>query len=282
MSAPLAPLPVPATLAYHSLAADLDLAQRITAAAATGFHRLSLSSRRLSSWLDDHELAELLDLLAASRVVVDQLEVLAPLFAEPDPQEPAMFDQATALGVTQLVAIGPMDGTTAEAGVRFAGVCERAGDRGLSVSLEFMPWTTLTDLQVAGEVVERAGAPNGGLCLDPWHLYSTGQSVADIEPYWPAVTVVQLNDGLIHTQRSDLYLECTTLRRVPGDGDFALQELLQQARLHAPRAQLAVEVVSAGLRTLPPVEALTRIAAGTTDLLKAAGWPALARTGVGE
>ena len=41
------PVPVPATLAYHSLPADLDLAERVQAAAATGFGRLALSSRSL-------------------------------------------------------------------------------------------------------------------------------------------------------------------------------------------------------------------------------------------
>lgn len=275
---PAEPVPVPATLAYHSLPADLDLIDRVQAAAATGFCRLALSSRRLSSWLSaGHELAQLLDLLAESHVVVDQLEALVPLRTEPDPQESDMFAQAVALGLTQLVAVGPMDGTPAEAGLRFRALCDRAADHGLSVSLEFMPWTTLKDLPVAAEVVEVAGRPNGGLCLDPWHLYSTGQSPADVEPYWSAVTVLQLNDGLVQAERKDLFTECTTLRRVPGEGDFALHELLEIAGLRCPDVQIAVEVINTELRALPPAEALARIARGTSAVLRAASWPGLAR-----
>jgi sugar phosphate isomerase/epimerase len=51
----------------------------------------------------------------------------------------------------------------------FAALCERARAHDILVSLEFIPWYAVPDLQTAWRIVREAGAGNGGICLDFGH-----------------------------------------------------------------------------------------------------------------
>ena len=71
--------------------------------------------------------------------------------------------------VPYVQAIGPYDGSIADAGRRFGDLCDRAADHGATVGLEFLPFTNVVDATDALSIVEAAARPNGGVCADIWH-----------------------------------------------------------------------------------------------------------------
>lgn len=73
--------------------------------------------------------------------------------------------------------------------------CARAAQAGLRVALEPHPYRWMHSAQSMLRLVERTGAPNLGLNLDPSHLFPSG----DIPHY----TVYLLGERLYHTHFSD-------------------------------------------------------------------------------
>lgn len=106
-----------------------------------------------------------------------------------------------------------------------------AADAGMSIAVEFLPWSGIPTLRSCVELIERAGADNVGVLLDTWHWLR--------QPGGPDLTTLGSIDGsmilLMQTcdtgeAMDDQYLEATTARRLPGDGDVDFDELF--AALH--------------------------------------------------
>src|SRR5688572_13646190 len=90
-----------------------------------------------------------------------------------DDEADALFALAALVGATHLLAVTlhenekDFDRAAARAGLtRFA---DRAADAGLSLSIEWLPWTVLPTLSSAWELIESVDRPNVGLVFDNWH-----------------------------------------------------------------------------------------------------------------
>jgi sugar phosphate isomerase/epimerase len=248
-----------AVLSFHSLP-PVPIEERVVAARAGGFDRIGLSCRRIGDWLAaGHDLGELRDLLAAHGVAVAELEALHVLRAEPDPHENVAFALAEALGAGYVQVIGPYEGSCADAVARFGAFCDRAGEHGLAVGLEFLPWTNVPDAAAAALIVTRAGRPNGGVCVDLWHLHRSGWTLAGLGPLWPAVCALQLNDGPRVAEDPDLLADCLRNRRLPGDGEFDVATAVAEARRRVADLRLSVEVIAERNRHRPVVEVATEL-----------------------
>ena len=55
---------------------------------------------------------------------------------------------------------------------------DRLAAHGLLVAVEAFPWSAISTVGRATELVRRSGAPNAGLMIDVWHFYNSG---ADLE-----------------------------------------------------------------------------------------------------
>lgn len=155
-------------------------------------------------------------------------------------------------GARHLMAIsGPYDEPLAVMAERFAGVCDRAAEHGLRVGLECLPWTGIPDLATGWEIVSTAGRDNGGVVLDTWHFRRGGSSTDTLRAIPPErIIAIQLSDGRYDVVEG--HLEDTfTRRELPGDGDFALGELLGLVRELGISAPVGVEVLSDSMRALP-------------------------------
>ena len=258
------------TLSFHTLG-EVDLETRCEAAAAAGLRKVGLSIRRTRVWLRDHPVAELADLLGRHGIVVGELEVLRPLGAEPDEHEDFALGLARELAVPLIQAIGPGAGGPGECAARLARLADRAADQGTTISLEFLPFTNVPTIAAAAELVDTADRANLGICLDAWHLYRSGGSVADVAGRWPRVASIQLDDGpLTPDVLDDLLTDCMHHRRLPGDGEFELVALLSGAERHGGDYSLSVEVISDRLRaSSSPGEVAQRVAAATARTLAA-------------
>ncbi len=264
------------TLSFHSLP-PVELRRRVRVARAAGFTSIGLSLSWLRGWLaDGHDLAELEDLLGESGVMAGELETLRPFGVRPDAAEDLCWTVAERLRIPYVGAIGSYDGGWDDAVARFAALCDRAMGvgGGVVVGIEFLPFTNLPDAATAASLVRTAGRPNGGVCVDVWHVYRGGQTINDLNgSLWPSVVRLQLSDGPLVAEDDDLLADCLANRRPLGDGEFDLTGLLAAAARHCPEAGLSVEVISSRLREEPPEQVVPLLARGARSLLRGRDQP---------
>jgi sugar phosphate isomerase/epimerase len=164
--------------------------------------------------------------------------------------------EAPTLNVTHFLGKPVEPQVMAEA---IAALAERAGRHGLTLSLEFMPGTSLATLASTARIVQLSGASNVGLMVDIWHLLRAGGEAKDIRALPPgSVAGVQLNDrraDATEPARGEI-----SSRSLPGEGDAPLAELMQAILGNTPGVSIEVEVFSPELAALSPAAAGERVA----------------------
>jgi sugar phosphate isomerase/epimerase len=183
-----------------------------------------------------------------------------------DPPDEAMcFRAATALGAA-IVNVAHYMGSPLPSEVladAVTGICRRAAPLGLQICLEFFPDSGLPDLPFTQTVVEACGEANAAILLDVFHLDRSGGSIDNIRCLPPgAIAGIQLSDrtppppGTPHVPFSG--------RRLPGEGQLPLRQLVEAALENSPAATLDIEVLNDELRNLPPNETAARLASAAT------------------
>jgi len=159
-------------------------------------------------------------------------------------------------------AIGSYTGTIAEAAAGFGALCDRAGDHGLLVGLEWVPsMTNIEDAGTAMRIVLDADRDNGGFCFDSWHLTRSTNDLADVRALpGEKVFATQWNDGTVVPQQADYLQDCLANRVPPGDGEFELVDMVRILDAAGAPAPVGIEVCSTALWAAP-VDDAARIAA---------------------
>ena len=264
--------------------------RRVAAASAAGFGAISLWGRDVQAARDDGlSEADMGRMLADHGLQVAELDPawwwLPGAFDVHIPPEvdsldvfrfgePEMFAVAEALRARSLNAVDVFGGdwSVEEAAEAFAGLCARAAEHGLLVHLEWLAWSRIPDLSTALEIVELAGAPNGGLNVDAWHVARTGTTLDDLRRVPAArVLAVQLDDGPARPE-ADLVHATLHDRVLPGDGEFDLHGLVDVLREIGTTAPFGVEVFSDALHESGAAQAAQRAAATTRAALAAVDW----------
>jgi len=218
--------------------------EQVERARAAGHGDAELRARLTDAGLEIAELDPLLRWLPG--------EDVPPGFAD----EATFYALADALGARTLnVAQG--FGATLDrdrAAEAFAGVCDRAAEHGLLVTLEYLPWSGIPDAATALGVVELAGRRNGALMVDAWHTFRGPTDAAQLRAL-PGARIggVQLCDAPAAAW-SDPVAETLADRRLPGEGDAPLVEWIRVLDAAGLAAPLGVEVFSDALAALPPRE----------------------------
>ena len=238
-----------------------DVVARIDAAATAGFSAIGLYLRAWAQLRSDPAAVAAIDAaLERTGLVISNIEVVRG-WAQPDgadtscsEQEALAYEMAERFGCRYLQAIGNYSGSVADAAVGFGALCDRAADHGLAVGIEWVP--SMTNIQTAAEaaeIVAAADRPNGGFCVDSWHLTRSTNRIADITNLpGNKIFAVQLNDGPIvapgPTDNAKDYMEdCLTNRVPPGDGEFALVDMIRALDKVGSTAPIGLEVCSAEL-----------------------------------
>jgi sugar phosphate isomerase/epimerase len=142
-----------------------------------------------------------------------------------------------------------------EAAEALAGVCDRAWEHGLIITLEYLPWAGIPDAATALAIVQRTGRPNATLMIDTWHTFRGPTTDAQLRAIPGAlVGSVQINDAPAQPT-GDLLTETTSARLLPGEGAIPLTRWLRLLDEIGSRAPLGVEIFSRALDALPPSEA---------------------------
>lgn len=139
-------------------------------------------------------------------------------------------------------------------------LCDRARARGFVVSLEFVPTTGLRNLPFTQAVIAVSGAANCGITLDFFHLDRTDGTAADIRKLPPGlIRNIQVSDRT--PQPPGTPYKPLTGRKLPGEGQLPLRELITAALENSPNATIDIEVLNEELRALPMDVAADRLAA---------------------
>jgi len=159
------------------------------------------------------------------------------------------------------------------AAASFAAICDQARPQGLLVHLEFLPWSSIPDLATAWKIVRLADRDNGGLMLDTWHFLRSGGQAVELRALpGEKIFAVQLADAPAAPD-GHVMDETTHRRRLPGEGDGPLADIVRTLHAIGCRAPLGVEVFSDTLSALPTDEIARRAARTTRAVLMQAGGP---------
>jgi sugar phosphate isomerase/epimerase len=261
------------------LTGTADLETRAAAVAAAGFSSMGLLGDRYRAELEAGRTdADIRAILAQYGVRVTEIEFLMG-WSSVDPgfdwreQEEQLLHLAEVVGADHLNCgdvgmTGPMLPID-DVAERFAGICSRAAERDLRVALEFLPWTEIPDVRTAWQIVERAGAPNGGILLDAWHYFrgpSTAEELSVVPP--EHIVVVQLDDA--GPPEGEMAEDTSYRRRLPGQGEFDLVGLLRHLDTMGVDAPISVEIMNEQFSLLAPDDAARQAYAATATVLAAA------------
>jgi sugar phosphate isomerase/epimerase len=136
----------------------------------------------------------------------------------------------------------------------FRRLCAKAADIGCNVQLEFMPMTSVPNLEDAWQIVKESQDLNPGLVFDTWHFFR-GHPDFEMLASVPSEKIidVQVSDGRMAP--SGTLWEDTRNRLLPGEGDFELERVIAALAESGALRTVGPEVMSPTLWAMPPLEA---------------------------
>lgn len=134
---------------------------------------------------------------------------------------------------------------------RFAALCAEAAKYGVPVGFELMPFAMIDSLKDSLTMIAGAGAKNGGLCFDLWHIAKLRIPHAEIAKIPPQYVVsVELNDGTYEAPWS-LHEDTVNHRRFCGEGEFDVRGFIEAMRGLDYQGPWGIEVLSEDARKWP-------------------------------
>ena len=163
---------------------------------------------------------------------------------------------ASDLGAVALTALGPFQpGASLEAVARsFGDLCDRPGDFGARVHLEFMPGTAVVDLAAALAVIEAADRVNGGLLVDAFHFFRSNPDMNALARV-PAERVFAVQASDAPAELSGDYGAATFHRLLPGDGAIYLAGVLGVLDRAGGLRWVGPQVISPATAAMSPADA---------------------------
>lgn len=238
-----------------------DFQDRVEAAARAGFKGFGIWHSDLAHTLRKRSLKEMKAILDGNGMRHVELEFLTDWFAdgekkrESDAEKRKLLEAAEALGARHL-KVGefarsecPMPRLIES----FAALCKDAANHGTRIVYEMMPtpFSTIDSVEKALELVEGAGASNGGICFDLWHIAKLKipyERVARVPLKY--MLAVEINDG---TRECPWPLHEDTInhRRFCGEGEFEPKRFVNALLKAGYDGPWGIEVLNQGARSWP-------------------------------
>ena len=247
-----------------------DFRDRCEEAARAGFSGIGIWHADLEHILATRTLGEMKQILADNGLEYLELEFLTDWFIDSGDERRKAADSRRGLLLEAAevlephhIKVGNLTGTPCaieKVTEEFAGLCAEAARRTTArIVYEFMPFdANVRSVAGALAVVAGAGADNGGIAIDTWHLGKLRIPPDDLGRI-PArfLSWVELSDGQL-ADRPDLSDETLNHRKLPGDGELGVGGYVAAARAAGYDGPWGVEVLSAELRNLPMREMYRR------------------------
>ena len=261
---------VPHTDHEHSV---VDFETRVRAAARAGFTGFGLWHADLDHTLRRLALRDMRQILDDHGMRHVELEFLYDWFLEGERRRESdglrrrLLTAAEALRASH-VKVGDFFKTPtpmAKLIEEFSQLCADAAEHGTRVAFELMPFAVIDTIEDAVALVEGAGAPNGGIIIDLWHVVKLGipyERVARIPR--SRLHAIELNDGHLHPPPQwSLHEETINHRLLCGEGEFDVRGFVSTMRRAGYDGPWGIEVLNEDLRHAQ-VDELTRRAYETT------------------
>lgn len=248
---------------YWTLAGDVDpastqtasrwpFADRVAAAAAAGYRGFGIRHTDLAAVRDQLGLERMRAILDEGDMRHVELEVLIDWFADgerraiSDGVRAEMLEAAVALDARHIKITGDRAAQpwpTQTYVDEFARLCEEFAPTSTLVVLEPIPMTGVPDLSAAREIVAAAGADNGGLAIDIWHMQRGGVSNDEIAATPPElVGFVELNDAP-QSDEPATWADTFANRTLCGEGDFDIAGFLDAIDATGYEGPIGVEII---------------------------------------
>jgi sugar phosphate isomerase/epimerase len=254
---------------------------RCAHAARVGFRGLGLWHADIEHQLESRTLGEMKSIFDDAGLEYLQVEFLQDFWLpaddtrrrDSDARRRLLFDTAAAFDAHH-IKVGNIPGTPGELEQiteAFAELCQDASEHtNAKVVYEFMPFdVNVNTLDTAVAVAGGAGAVNGGLAIDTWHMAKLGIAPEDLRRVPPQyLTWIELSDGQL-ANMPDPIDEVVNHRRLPGEGEFDIPGYVEVCRELGYRGPWGVEVLSQELRSLPIEQEFDRAFETTMAQLRA-------------
>lgn len=243
-----------------------DFKDRVEMAAQVGFQGLGFWHADLEHVLEKRSLKEMKRILDDNGMTHVELEFIYDWFLEGEKKKKSdelkhlLLTAAEALEASH-VKVGDFFNTPCPMPKlieSFAALCREAEDYGTRILFEMMPFANPSTLEGTIALVEGAGARNGGVILDLWHVVRMGIPYDDLRRIPKRYLMgVELNDGDLEL-KGELHQETIDNRKLCGDGEFDVRgfiSVVEDMDFHGP---WGIEVLNAGMREWPLPKLLQR------------------------
>jgi sugar phosphate isomerase/epimerase len=242
---------------------NFDFADRCAEATKVGMRGIGLWHADLNHILERRSLSEIKRILDDNGLVYLELEFLMDWFLDEgteerrhsDEERKKLLEASAALDAHHL-KVGNIPGTAAELArvtERYGELCADAAKRTRTkIAYEFMPFdVNVNSVDSVLAVVEGAGADNGGIVIDTWHMSKLRIAPDDLKRIpLEYLTWVELSDGQFEDM-PDKVEETTKHRKLPGEGEFDIPGYIAAAQEMGYDDAWGIEVLSDDLRALP-------------------------------
>ncbi len=248
-----------------------DFRDRVESAARAGFTGFGIWHADLEHVLKTRTLAEMKQIFDDNGIEHVELEFLTDWFLDGERKKKSdvckkmLLDAAEALQAHH-IKVGdfyqektPMPRLIES----FAELCGDAAERGTKVGFELMPFAMIRTLEESLQLVKSAGARNGGICFDTWHIVKLKIPYDELRRIASKYIIsVELNDGTFECPWS-LHEDTVNHRRLCGEGEFDVRGFIAAMQEAGYRGPWGIEVLSEELRGWP-LQRLTTQAFETT------------------
>lgn len=262
-----------------------SLPDRLRAALAGGFTHMSVFPIDYASWrkqgMSSQQFRQSIHAAGVRVLAIDPFVQWVPNFAVPagypadyrsfvDFNEMQILEMAQELEAEAINCVEGLGQAYPQAVLieRFGAFADRAKARGLRVTLEFMPISSILDLATAWPIIKGADRSNAGLCFDTWHYFRSKADDALLQTIpGNKIFEVQLADALNKLQGKDLTEDLLRFRRLPGDGELPIARIVPILKQIGAWRSVGPEVFADSMDALSAVEAGTQAGRSLTRWL---------------
>jgi len=233
-----------------------DFKDRVEAAARAGFSGIGIWHTDLEHSMLHRTLKEMRKILDDNGMKYLELEFLTDWFlegarkAESDSRKKRLFEASEALHASHIKVGDFYDSPCPlpQVSESFAKLCKEAENYGAKIGFEIMGCAMINKIKDAINMVESAGAKNGGLIIDIYQVEQLGMTFEQISQIpLQYLMGVELNDGTLPGNPE----HDPSNRRLCGEGEYDIRGLIACVKKMGYKGPWAVEVISEKLAALP-------------------------------
>ncbi|HEY6904534.1 MAG TPA: sugar phosphate isomerase/epimerase [Candidatus Acidoferrales bacterium] len=236
-----------------------DFKERVEAIARAGFKGVGIWHADLEHTLKKRSLKEMKKILDDNGIRHVELEFLGGWFLDGEEKKASDIERKKLLEAADVLRphhlkVGHFFKTKATMTKMiesFAALCADGAKHGTPIGFELMPFCDIDSVEKALQLVEGAGAKNGGICLDLWHIAKLKIPYAKVASMpLKYITSIEINDGT-HECSWSLHEDTINHRLLCGEGEFNPKDFVSKMLKAGYDGPWGIEVLNAELRKKP-------------------------------